>query len=283
MSPASTPVTGPAVEPVIEIRGVGRIEGDRAILSGIDWTVRAGEHWIVLGQNGCGKSTLLRIASLYLHPSDGTVRVLGEELGRTDVRKLRARIGYAAAALADQLRPNLSVRDVVVTAKFAALEPWWHSYDAADYDHAHTMLERVGCERLAHHTFGTLSSGERQRVLLARTLFINPGVILLDEPTAALDLRGREELVAQLDALASDLSTPPIVLITHHVEEIPPTFTHALLLKSGRETASGRLADTITAANLSDCFGLPVSLESRRGRYLAFALFAAFAAFAQSP
>jgi len=250
---------------------VTRIEDGRAILADIDWTVEPDERWIVLGRNGCGKSTLLRIASLYLHPSRGTVRVLGEELGRTDVRRLRQRVGYSAAAFAELLRPALSVRDVVMTAKYAALEPWWHTYNDADRARAVAMLERVGCEAFADHVFATLSSGERQRVLLARTLFTEPGVILLDEPTAALDLSGREQLVANLDALAADATTAPIVLVTHHVEEIPPSFTHAMLLREGRILAMGPIGDCMNAETLSRCFDVALELERRGGRWLAWA------------
>ena len=250
---------------------VTRIEDGRAILADVDWIVETDQRWIVLGRNGSGKSTLLRIASLYLHPTRGTVRVLGEELGHTDVRRLRQRIGYSAAAFADLLRPALSVRDVVMTAKFAALEPWWHVYDDADRARAVEMLERVGCAALAEHPFATLSSGERQRVLLARTLFTEPGVILLDEPTAALDLAGREELVANLDALAADPTTAPLVLVTHHVEEIPPAFTHALLLRDGRVLAKGPIEECMNVETLSTCFGLALELDRRDGRWLAWA------------
>lgn len=243
----------------------------RILVDGLSLEFGAGRVWAILGRNGSGKSTLLRIASLYLHPSSGTVRVLGEELGRTDVRRLRRRVGYSAAAFAELLRPALSVRDVVMTAKYAALEPWWHEYDDADRARAVEMLTRVGCEALAPHVFSTLSSGERQRVLLARTLFTDPGVILLDEPTAALDLAGREQLVTNLDALAADSSTPPIVLVTHHVEEIPPSFTHALLLREARTLAMGQIEECMNVETLSACFGLRLELDRRDGRWLAWA------------
>ncbi len=197
--------------------------------------------------------------------------MLGERLGRTDVRTLRTRVGFASSALSAQLRPALSALDVVMTAKHAALEPWWHRYDEADRQRARDLLDRMGVGGLAHRTLGTLSSGEQQRVLLARTLMTSPGLVLLDEPTAGLDLTGREELVAALAALARDVTAPPAVLVTHHVDEIPPGFTHALLLRQGRVLALGPLATTLDEANLSECFDLPLRLEERGGRFSAWA------------
>ena len=225
---------------------------------------------MVLGRNGSGKSSLLRIASLYLHPSEGTVDVLGQRLGRTDVRTLRTRIGVASAGMADMLRADLTPVEVVMTAKHAALEPWWHRYDDADRARARTSLEQVGVGELADRSFSTLSSGERQRVLLARTLMPEPGLVLLDEPTAGLDLAGREDLVAGLAQLAADPSTPPTVLVTHHVEEIPGGFTHLLLLAEGRVMAAGPLDEVLDADSLSACFGLPLGLERRHGRWWAW-------------
>jgi iron complex transport system ATP-binding protein len=231
--------------------------------------VRVGERWIVLGRNGCGKTTLLRIASLYLHPSSGTVTVLGQTLGHTDVRVLRTRIGVASAAFADQLRPALIARDVVMTAKFAALEPWWHTYDDTDRARATELLERLHIGHLATQPFGTLSSGERQRVQLARTLMTDPGLLLLDEPTAGLDIVGREELVSALADLARDADAPPMVLVTHHVEEIPVGFTHALLLKDGCVFAAGPIDEVLDAERLSACFDLPLALDRLDGRWSA--------------
>jgi iron complex transport system ATP-binding protein len=256
---------------VLALRGVRLVVDGRTILDGIDWEVREGERWIVLGRNGSGKTSLLRIASLYLHPTRGEVEVLGERLGRTDVRRLRTRIGLASSALGAQLRPGLTALDVVMTAKNAALEPWWHRYDDADRDRARSLLARLGVGAYAERALGTLSSGEQQRVLLARTLMATPGLVLLDEPTAGLDLTGREELVAALAALAGDASSPPTVLVTHHVDEIPPGFTHALLLREGRILASGPLRSTLTAANLSCGFDLRLHLEERGGRFSAWA------------
>ncbi len=239
------------------------------ILDGVDFTVQRGERWVVLGQNGSGKTTLLRIASLYLHPTTGTVDILGQRLGRTDVRQLRRSVGFTSAGLAEMLRPELLASEVVMTAKYAALEPWWHSYDEADQAKAIHRLEQLGVGVLAHKSFGVLSSGEKQRVLLARTLMNDPSLLLLDEPTAALDLGGREQFVGSLSAVAREAGAPATVLVTHHVEEIPAGFTHALLLKDGAVLASGPLDTTVTEANLSACFGLPVALSFQDGRWSA--------------
>ncbi len=262
---------GNAPQPALRLRGVRLVRGAVTILEGIDWTVGANERWVVLGRNGSGKTSLLQIASLYLHPSAGTVDVLGERLGRTDVRAHRTRIGLVSAALAEMLRPDLRAADVVMTAKHAALSPWWHVYSAADRAEACALLDRLQCGGLADRTFGTLSSGERQRVQLARTLMTEPGLLLLDEPTAALDLAGREALVASLSGLAADPTTPATVLTTHHVDEIPPGFTHVLMLAKGRVLAAGAIPQILTAEALSTCFGLRLHLERRGSRWTAWA------------
>ncbi len=250
--------------------GVGLVRDGRHLLQGVDWAVEPDQRWVVLGRNGSGKSSLMRIASLYLHPSEGTVDVLGQRLGRTDVRRLRTRIGLASAGMAELLRPDLTAADVVMTAKNAALEPWWHRYDDADRDRARACLTDVGMGGFAARSFGSLSSGERQRVLLARTLMTDPGLLLLDEPTAGLDLAGREVLVDGLATLAARPGAAPIVLVTHHVEEIPAGFTHALLLDEGRIVAAGPLDEVLSAEALSSCFGMALELERRHGRWWAW-------------
>ncbi len=250
---------------------IGFTRGGRDIIGTLSLRVERENRWLVLGANGSGKTTLLRIAALYEHPSRGTVDVLGERLGRTDVRTLRRRIGYASSALAAQLRSELSAVDVVKTAKNAALEPWWHRYDAEDAARAADCLDRMGVGALGDRTFGTLSSGEQQRVLLARTLMNDPAVVLLDEPAARLDIAGREQLVGALAELATDPAAPPFVLVTHHVDEVPQGMTHALLLRAGNSIAQGPIDDVLSSESLSECFGLPLELERRAdGRFSAW-------------
>jgi len=256
---------------VIELRDVGLRRDGRDLLRGINWTVTEGERWVVLGPNGAGKSTLLRLASLWEHPTTGTARVLGEELGRTDVRPLRSRIGVASAAMADQLRGDLVASDVVMTGRRGALEPWWHTYDQQDRDATTEALDLVGIGHLSARRFSTLSSGERQRVQLARTLAARPDLLLLDEPSAGLDLGAREELLARLTRIAAADSSVPLVLVTHHVEEIPVGFTHVLLISGGSITAQGPLSEDLTAETLSRTFGLEVELSHDHGRWRAWA------------
>jgi iron complex transport system ATP-binding protein len=244
------------------------IDGTR-ILDGVSWEIHPGEHWVVLGPNGAGKTTLLRIAALYLHPTSGTVDVLGRRLGRTDVRTLRERIAFSSPALAARLEPSMTAAEVVMTARYAALAPWWHQYTDADRARALSLLERFRCVSIADHKFPTLSAGERQRVLLARTLMNDPGIVLFDEPTAGLDVGGREELVADLTGWARDPDRPPLVLVTHHLEEIPPGFTHALVLAHGRVAAAGPIAVTVTSDVLSAAFDISLRVDARDGRFAA--------------
>jgi iron complex transport system ATP-binding protein len=251
---------------------VSFVRDGRTILAPIDWTVEQDERWLVVGANGSGKTTLMRISALYEHPSAGEVEVLGERLGSTDVRVLRRRVGYSSAAMAGQIRPALSAEEVVMTAKYAALEPWWHRYDDADRARARGCLERMGVDAFAERSLGTLSSGEQQRVLLARTLMNDPGVLLLDEPSARLDLGGREQLVAALAELTTDPAAPPTVLVTHHLDEVPPGMTHVLMLRHGEVVASGPIDTTLRADTLSECFEMHLELERRDdGRWAAWA------------
>lgn len=268
---AGSPAASPPV-PALLVDEVSVRRDGRDIIDRISLRVERDQRWIVLGANGSGKTTLLRIMALYDHPSRGVVEVLGERLGRTDVRELRRRVGYVAAAFADQLRRDLIARDVVKTAKFAALEPWWHRYTDDDEARADDCLDRLHVARLGDRRFGTLSSGEQQRVLLARSLMNDPAIVLLDEPSARLDLGGREELVATLTAFAGDDDAPPFVMVTHHVDEIPIGATHAALLRNGRVLDAGPIEEVITAEGLSATFGLALRVERRDGgRFTAWA------------
>ena len=251
---------------VLQLEGVGMVRGGRTLLSGIDWDVQEGERWVVLGPNGSGKTTLARVATLWEHPSSGSVRVLGEQLGRTDVRRLRSRIGFVSSAMAELVRPQVTASEVVMCGLNGALEPWWHDYDDDDRSRAASALRAAGLDHLSGRTFGTLSSGERQRVLLARAHVIDPGLVVLDEPNAGLDLGGRESLVDDLELRAAAPDSPPVVLVTHHVEEIPPSFTHLLALRSGSCIAAGPIGEVLDESLISETFGIEVDLLAHEGR-----------------
>ncbi|MCB0935524.1 MAG: ABC transporter ATP-binding protein [Mycobacterium sp.] len=243
--------------------------GGQTLVGPITWSVELDERWVVIGPNGAGKTSLLRIAAAMEHPSSGTAYVLGERLGRVDMAELRARVGLSSSALAQRIPDDEVVRDLVVSAGYAVLGRWRERYDDIDYVRALDTLESVGGEHLAERTYGTLSEGERKRVLIARSLMTDPELLLLDEPAAGLDLGGREELVARLADLAADPDSPALVLVTHHVEEIPLGFSHCLILSEGAVVAAGLLEDTLTAENLSRAFGQSIALDDIDGRYFA--------------
>jgi iron complex transport system ATP-binding protein len=235
----------------------------------VTWSVELDERWVVIGPNGAGKTSLLRIAAALEHPSSGTAFVLGERLGRVDMSELRSRVGLSSSALSQRVPEEEVVRDLVVSAGYAVMGRWREKYDDVDYEQAVDMLESVGAEHLAERTYNTLSEGERKRVLIARSMMTDPELLLLDEPAAGLDLGGREELVARLADLAADPDSPALVLVTHHVEEIPQGFSHCLLLSEGKVVDSGLLPDVMTAENLSTAFGQSIALENIDGRYFA--------------
>jgi len=253
----------------IRVGGASVVRGGAHLLREIDWLVEPDERWVILGPNGAGKTTLLGLASGRLHPTAGTVEVLGETLGRTDVNELRTRIGLSTAALADRLPGDERVIDVVVTAAWSVVGRFRERYDEVDESRATALLEQFGVAGLARRRYGTLSEGERKRVQIARALMTDPELLLLDEPAAGLDLGGREDLVGRLGELARDPDAPALVLVTHHVEEIPPGFTHALLLREGAVVAQGPLPDTVTADHLSKTFGLPLTVDRSGERYAA--------------
>jgi iron complex transport system ATP-binding protein len=260
-----------AVDPdlLIDFARVSLRRGGQTLVGPITWAVELDERWVVIGPNGAGKTSLLRIAAAMEHPSSGTAYVLGERLGRTDMSELRSRVGLSSSALSQRVPDGEVVRDLVVSAGYAVLGRWREKYEDVDYEQAVDMLESLGAEHLAERTYGTLSEGERKRVLIARSLMTNPELLLLDEPAAGLDLGGREELVARLADLAADPDAPASVLVTHHVEEIPQGFSHCLLLSEGKAVASGLLTDVLTSENLSIAFGQSIALEVIDGRYFA--------------
>ncbi len=256
--------------PVLELDNVSRVIDGRVVVDRVSLSVRSHEHWIVIGPNGGGKSTVLKMAALQMHPSTGRVIVLGTELGTADIRSLRASIGLSSAGLVDQLRGSLTGEEIVRCGRFGALEPWWHSYEPEDTERATDLLHQVGVPHAVDQSFATLSSGERQRVLLARSLMARPAVLLLDEPTAGLDFIGREQLIGSLDQLAAD-GAPATVLVTHHVEDIPPSSTHLLALADGRAVASGPIDDILDESLLGELFSMAVRLSRHGSRWSASA------------
>lgn len=254
---------------LIDFRRVTLRRGGRVLVGPVDWQVELDERWVVIGPNGAGKTSLLRMAAAMEYPSSGTATVLGERLGRVDMAELRQRVGLSSSALAQRVPDDELVRDLVVSAGYAVLGRWRETYDEVDYVRAVDTLESVGAEHLADRTYGTLSEGERKRVLIARALMTDPELLLLDEPGAGLDLGGREELVARLADLAADPDSPALVLVTHHVEEIPPGFSHCLILSEGQVVAAGLLQDVMTAENLSTAFGQSIAVDTIDGRYFA--------------
>jgi len=253
--------------PVIELRGVGVRREGTVVLDDVDWSVQRGERWVILGPNGSGKTTLLTLAGARLWPSAGSVAILGAQLGRVDVRTLRPRISLVSGSVTRQLRADLPARDVVVSGRYGALETWWNTYSDQDWAEADRLLGEAGFSSIADRPFGVISEGERQHVLLARALISRPELLLLDEPAAGLDLGARERLVVRLGTLASDPETPPIVLVTHHCEEIPRGFTHAGLVRRGKLVAAGPLEQVLTSSLVSACFDTAVRVGERGGRW----------------
>jgi iron complex transport system ATP-binding protein len=254
---------------VIELADVSVVRGTSRLLSNVSWRVEAEDRWVVIGPNGAGKTTLLQVVSTNLYPSDGVVGVLEEVVGTVDVFELRPRIGLTSAALAERIPRAERVSDVVVSASYAVVGRWREAYDELDHERATELLEELGVSHLAERTFGTLSEGERKRVQIARSLMTDPELLLLDEPAAGLDLGGREDLVSTLSVLALDPMSPATVLVSHHVEEIPPGFTHIMMLKQGEVVAAGPIAEALTEETLTETFGLPLQLTQQDGRYSA--------------
>jgi iron complex transport system ATP-binding protein len=261
--------TSDEVAALLAFDGVSVTVGPATLLREVGWQVRRGERWVVVGPNGAGKSTLLQVAGTYRFPSRGVVSVLGARIGRVDVRQLRRRIGYASVELERLLDGRLTAYDAVISALAALLVRWRVDYSDDDCRRAAALLDDFGVGGLADRPIGSLSEGERRRVQIARALMATPDLLLLDEPAAGLDIAGREQLLEVLTGLARDQRLGAIVFVTHHVEEIPPGFTHALLLADGAVVASGRLESTLTSEALSRCVGMPIDVSYVGGRYTA--------------
>lgn len=244
----------------------------RDIVDHVTWNVSDDQRWVILGPNGAGKTTLLQLADTLMHPTSGQVKVLGETLGRADVFEIRPRIGFASSALARRIPRDETVLNTVLTAAYSVTGRWNEDYEGIDERRAQRVLAQWRLEHLADRLFGTLSDGEQKRVQIARAVMTDPELLLLDEPTASLDLGAREELLQLLSGYAASQTTPAMVMVTHHVEEIPVGFTHVLLMRAGRVVAAGEIEQTLTADALSEAFGLPIRLTAEAGRYAARAV-----------
>jgi len=256
---------------VVRLEHVHVVRNGTSLLDDISWEVGAGQRWALLGPNGSGKTTLLKIVGSALWPTSGTVEILGERLGRVDMRQLRRRIAVVSASVSRTLRPELPALDVVLTGRHAALETWWNEYTDDDRAEAADLLAEAGFgdPAFSGRSFGLLSEGERQQVLLARALMSSPDLLLMDEPAAGLDLGARERLLGRLAALAADPAVPPLVLVTHHLEEIPPGVTHAALMRGARLVGAGAIGDVLTSDAVSTAFGVDVTVEHHGGRWSA--------------
>lgn len=260
-----------APTPIVSVQNASVVKDGTLLIDDISWNIGPGERWILFGANGSGKTTLLEVVSSYLFPTRGTVSLFGHKLGTVDARAIRSRIGYVGPAPTQLLRTHLPSIDIVITGLHASfVDTRWHTYEDHDWERARECLAVLHADRLADREFGTLSEGEKKRVLIARSLMAAPDLLLLDEPGAGLDLGARERLIDSLVSLAAAPSTPPVVLVTHHVEEIPPGFDRILVLAGGRAVACGSLDEVLTADTLRDTFGMPLEIEKRRTRWRAW-------------
>jgi iron complex transport system ATP-binding protein len=254
---------------VLQLSDVSFVRDGNHILDSVNWTVESDERWVILGPNGAGKTTLLQLASALIHPTSGKVHVLDGTLGRVDVFELRPRIGFASTAMARRIPPTERVLDVVLTAAYAVAGRWNESYEDIDVRRAKRVLAEWKLGHLEDRRFGGLSDGEQKRVQIARAVMTDPELLLLDEPAASLDLGAREELLELLGGYARAEQAPAIIMVTHHVEEIPLGFGNAMLLSDGRITAAGPIADVLTSDNLTETFARPLQIEERDGRFAA--------------
>ena len=256
---------------MIIAKNIHKYYGDLHVLKSVDLHIKKSEIVSIVGASGAGKTTMLQVASTYMAPTRGTVRLFGRRHGSYDVRELRRRLGYAGAGPAAMVRTEFPAIEIVVTGKHAAfVDSRWHHYEDDDWTKAHAGLERLHAGHLADRQFATLSAGEKQRVLIARSLMTDPDLLMLDEATTGLDLGARERMVASLEDIAADPDGPACVLVTHHVEEIPAGFDHIILIADGAVKAAGPIAETLTAEALAETFEMNMRLEHVDGRYRAW-------------
>lgn len=245
---------------VLKLENVSVTRSGQVILNELNLDVKPGEQWVVLGPNGAGKTTLVSLLSTLIHPTSGRVEILGEELGLTDVFELRPRIGVSSAAWGANFSDAQTVREIVLTSAYGMTSSWKEDYEELDEARAISLLQTWNIADLATRLFGTLSEGERKRVQIARALMPNPELLVLDEPAAGLDIAAREQLTRSLSDYISAADSPNTILVTHHVEEIPPAATHALLLRNGSTIAAGRINDVVTSSNMSETFGVNLTV-----------------------
>lgn len=262
----------PIEDSVVHMSHVTYRRGNNVLLDDVSWLVEEGQRWIVMGPNGAGKSTMINIAAARAHPTTGNASILGEVLGAVDVFDLRPSIGLSSTLLAEQVPGAETIRNLVVTAAYGVTGRWREEYESEDLQRAERLLARWGIGKYADRRFRTLSEGERKRALIARAMMTDPELLILDEPGAGLDLAGRETLVRSLAQLAADPMSPTQILVTHHVEEVPPNFTHALLLREGQVVSAGPIETALTEDTLSEAFRLPLNVSrNAEGRFTAFA------------
>ena len=231
---------------VLDFNNVTVLRDQRPILNNVDWQVHSNQRWVIVGPNGAGKTTLLRVAASQIHPSTGTAKLLGSTLGEVNVFELRTRIGFASNAMSVHIPNSETVLDAVMTASYGITGRWNEKYDDVDERRARRVLAEWQLDELADRPFGTLSDGERKRAQIARSVMPDPELLLLDEPVASLDMAAREHTISVLGNYASAPSAPAIIMVTHHIEEIPKGFTHALILSRGQVYAAGEIDSTLT-------------------------------------
>lgn len=252
---------------LLDARDVHVLRDGRALLRDVSLTVRPGEHWALLGANGAGKTTVLRLIGALMHPTTGTVEVLGHRLGHVDMRELRAHIGLVSSS--QKVPQDATGHTVVVTGHTGTVQPLWRKYDSDVRERAHALLAELEIKELADRPYGVCSGGQRARILVARALMADPSLLLLDEPFNALDLPSREDLIDAMHRLATTRTGLSTITVTHHLEELSPAIGHVLLLKEGRVLTAGPAAEVLTAPRMTECFGRPIEVSRHQGRWLA--------------